>query len=101
MKAKKFKEETRINLYEEINGKFELTDSTLAKGLLSLGEIEDVIFIDRNSNGKKEYKISKIENLIYDPFLFVISKPENESLRKIFCPRKIIQKVYYLYLKKD
>jgi hypothetical protein len=96
MKAKRFKQETIINLYEKTEQGLELTDSALVKGLISLGEIGGKVSIDRTACGNRDYKISEVKTLVSEPS-FLILKPENELLRKLFCGKRIIQKVYELY----
>jgi hypothetical protein len=96
MKAKRFKQETIINLYETTEKGWELADSALVKGLISLGEIGGKVSVDRTACGSRNYEILNVTTLVSESS-FLILKPENELLRKIFCNKSILQRVYDLY----
>lgn len=97
MKAKRFIEETILNIYEPTEKGFELKDSVLVKGLLSF-QIGEVTNIENRTvcESFRKYRIKEISSSISEPSLLML-KPQNERLRRLLTSKRTIRKTYYLY----
>lgn len=92
MKKRKFREETLITIYDNKEGKLQVTDSILIKGLLSLDEEEIFSILSRVCFSPKRYTCKREDTLLTCSDLY-----DNEFKRFHIPVKDTIRRHYSFY----